>query len=451
MGRGGGNDGGVCANNRAFMVKEKTEDRGARDRERKFAADRLLHCALSGDALVLPASVAAGPIVCDRLGNLFLKEAILAYVLEKRDLPAFSHIRSLKRDVFAVNLCGRRAAGGADLPAASRSTADGAGAGSDAGMYYCPLTGEEASGAHAFVALRSCGCVMSERALRELGTARPASSGGSGSAGAGAAPGAAASARAAAELCCPACSAPVPSDVDVVRLAPTEEEAAVMRAALQKEKEKDAGEGKGKERKGKARADKGDEPVSSAAAAPGFPLEGNGLASSSSSAASAGASAVGSKRPHETKGHDSAPTAVASVDAAAPAPAGKRSRLEASSESASATASAAASGGAGGPHAHVHAHAHAHVHAHRHGHGHGHGHAQVMRDDSGLASRASEEASRAIEQRKAASSVYSSLFKSSTAASFGSAGAGGAGAGGAGAGGAGASSRAGGSMHTGRW
>jgi len=192
MGRGGGNDGGVIAVDRSILVRQKREDRSARDKERINQAARWRTCALSSAPL-------SEPVVADEYGSLFNKEAMLQYVLEKRSIPALSHIRSLKRDVFQVRFtradsAGR--AGGVGGTAAER--ADGVDALS--ALFICPITLVEANGTHPFVCLRPCGCAMSLRAVREIG-----------------------------KLACPLCGTAFRDEQDLIRLCPTEDEMLELR------------------------------------------------------------------------------------------------------------------------------------------------------------------------------------------------------------------------------
>jgi len=187
MGKGGGGDGGALASGR-FLVRERKEDRGSKDRERWAQRQKWRTCALSGAAL-------AAPIVADAVGHLLNKDAVIQYLLAGRSVPAFAHIKSLKRDVFAVRPTPAAAAalGGATV-------AGGAGGGPP--LFMCPITREAATGAHTFVALRPCGCVLSLAALAELK----------------------------ADVC-PACSKPF-TPPDVVQLCPTDAEEADIRAEL---------------------------------------------------------------------------------------------------------------------------------------------------------------------------------------------------------------------------
>ena len=128
-------------------------------------------CALSKEPL-------AEPIVCDRLGTLFNKDAVLQAMVGKTLPEEFAHIKSL-RDLQACKLTANPEAGGEDEDAAAARAA-----------YLCPVTRVEMTGKQRFCLVRGCGCVVSERALRELRV------------------GAAASAD---KAVCPACSAALPT------------------------------------------------------------------------------------------------------------------------------------------------------------------------------------------------------------------------------------------------
>ena len=164
MGKGGGNDGGVLVNGRAFMVKT------AAPKEKRDTLEvrnsRWTTCAISGEPL-------ADPVVADAAGHLFNRESVLTYLLEKRSVPAFAHLKRM-RDVFALQ------------PGTVRGGCR---------VFVCPVTQTEANAAHAFVALRTCGCVLSDAALKIVR--------GDG---------------------CPACGVRFDRVRDAVRLVPTDEE-----------------------------------------------------------------------------------------------------------------------------------------------------------------------------------------------------------------------------------
>lgn len=197
MGRGGGNDGGVVASQRTFLVKvavtEKKRDYG------HINAIRFSTCALTSEPL-------RSPVACDELGALYNKDALIQYMIEKRDVPAFAHLRSLKRDVITVHATPN--------PAHVEGSSAAVEGGKGSAPFVCPISGVEANGQHGFVVFRRCGCMVADRAVREMGGA-PAKQ----------------HKAAAAAFGCPACGAAcVPEDV--IKLCPTEEEADFMRARM---------------------------------------------------------------------------------------------------------------------------------------------------------------------------------------------------------------------------
>jgi len=132
------------------------------------------------------------PIVMCGLGYLYNKIALIEGLLNRETLPdGVRHIKSLK-DVKNLNLTSNpefksddnKKEGGLDCRAAP---------------YICPVTGIEMTGKYRFIGLWSCGCVFSERALKEIST-----------------------------KICHKCQAPFVSD-DVVVLNGTEEDIILMR------------------------------------------------------------------------------------------------------------------------------------------------------------------------------------------------------------------------------
>ncbi|XP_018611634.1 replication termination factor 2 [Scleropages formosus] len=122
---------------------------------------RWKYCALSQEKLRRPI------VACD-LGRLYNKDAVIEYLLDKSaerpNSEVVAHIRGIK-DVKELNLT--------DNPAweGERSTSKG-----DryedlhCAQFICPVVGLEMNGKHKFCFLRTCGCVFSERALREVKT-----------------------------------------------------------------------------------------------------------------------------------------------------------------------------------------------------------------------------------------------------------------------------------------
>lgn len=143
-----GNDGGVLQNQRRFVVKQRTASAtGPKKDSVDGRAATLSKCAISSEPL-------KSPIVADELGHLFNKESLIAYLLDKaRVIPQFSHIRKLK-DVVNVKA----------------SPNPGAAGSPDAAPFICPVTQEQANGSHPFVVVRGCGCMVSERAVKAVGS-----------------------------------------------------------------------------------------------------------------------------------------------------------------------------------------------------------------------------------------------------------------------------------------
>lgn len=114
------------------------------------------HCALSEAEL-------RSPIVCCELGNLYNKEAVLEYLLDKSSVTTdiASHIRSLK-DVKELKLTSN--------PAFEQKAMEHADSYLDfqASRFICPVVGIEMNGRYKFCYLWKCGCVFSERALKEV-------------------------------------------------------------------------------------------------------------------------------------------------------------------------------------------------------------------------------------------------------------------------------------------
>lgn len=107
---------------------------------------RWRHCALSQQKL-------QQPIVMCGLGRLYSKQNVIEQLLEKDGMPeSCSHIKSLK-DIKNLKLTAN--------PAYSAEEDKNA-------PFVCALIGLEMSGQFRFVAPWTCGCVFSERALKEI-------------------------------------------------------------------------------------------------------------------------------------------------------------------------------------------------------------------------------------------------------------------------------------------
>ncbi|KAG0214169.1 hypothetical protein BGX33_002416 [Mortierella sp. NVP41] len=115
-------------------------------------------CALSKKAL-------ASPIVSCGLGKLYNRDAILEFLLDRTaygdgDLIC-KHIKSL-RDVVTLQLEDNPSF--SENQSASLTNHDQ----EPVSRYICPITMKEMNGKHRFVYLDTCGCVMSEQALKEV-------------------------------------------------------------------------------------------------------------------------------------------------------------------------------------------------------------------------------------------------------------------------------------------
>ncbi|XP_053101530.1 replication termination factor 2 [Hemicordylus capensis] len=119
------------------------------------------YCTLSQEKL-------SRPIVACELGRLYNKDAIIEFLLNKSSdkvlVKAAAHIKSIK-NVIELNLT--------DNPAWTGDKGNTKGDKYDdiqSARFICPVVGLEMNGRHRFCFLRNCGCVFSERALREIKT-----------------------------------------------------------------------------------------------------------------------------------------------------------------------------------------------------------------------------------------------------------------------------------------
>jgi len=115
-------------------------------------------CALSKKAL-------SSPIVSCGLGKLYNRDAILEFLLDRTaygdgDLIC-KHIKSLK-DVVTLQLEFNPSF--SETQSVSLTNHDQ----EPVSRYICPITMKEMNGKHRFVYLDTCGCVMSEQAMKEV-------------------------------------------------------------------------------------------------------------------------------------------------------------------------------------------------------------------------------------------------------------------------------------------
>eukprot|EP01114_Cavostelium_apophysatum_P013798 TRINITY_DN3426_c0_g1_i1.p1 TRINITY_DN3426_c0_g1~~TRINITY_DN3426_c0_g1_i1.p1 ORF type:complete len:260 (-),score=65.83 TRINITY_DN3426_c0_g1_i1:51-830(-) len=210
-----GADGGSIPR-REELVKVKPKEEVADQNE--VTRIKWSSCSLSKEQL-------SPPIVADELGSLFNKESVLRNLIEKSMPPMFSHIRTVK-DVFPVNLKSNPAYKSL-REQTSLNLVDMA----KESPFVCPISGVEACGKHRFSVIKSCGCALSDKAMKECPS----------------------------EICLQ-CNKPFVKE-DVIPLNPPEDELKEMRAKLkakleaEKEKKKLSGEGEKKKKKNKRKAD----------------------------------------------------------------------------------------------------------------------------------------------------------------------------------------------------
>ncbi|CAH2049919.1 unnamed protein product, partial [Iphiclides podalirius] len=130
-------------------MKKKPEQKD-KDAERAF---KWRNCALTQQPL-------QQPIVACGLGRLYTKSSVLESLLDKETKPeCISHIKNMK-DIKDLKLTKNPAFTDAEHT-------DGA-VGDGSAPYICPISGLEMTGKFRFIFLWSCGCVLAERALKEV-------------------------------------------------------------------------------------------------------------------------------------------------------------------------------------------------------------------------------------------------------------------------------------------
>ncbi|KAB2618799.1 RTF2-like protein [Pyrus ussuriensis x Pyrus communis] len=145
---GGGGDGGATgAESRDCYLKMYAEKKPDKVDPNEQRLSKWLNCALSNEPL-------KEPCVMDFLGNVFNKEALVEALLGKKVPKAFGHIKGLK-DMISIHLTPIT---GAEF---NRQSVAGP-------RFQCPITGVEFNGKCKFVGLRTCGHVLSSKALKEI-------------------------------------------------------------------------------------------------------------------------------------------------------------------------------------------------------------------------------------------------------------------------------------------
>lgn len=147
-----GCDGGTIPRRDELVRTKQKPEQKDKDAE---AVAKWKHCAVTQEELRLP-------IVSCELGRLYNKESVIECLLNKdTSCETAQHIRSLK-DIVELNLT--------ENPGYRRRDADKGDEYVDlrASRFICPIVGLEMNGKHKFCYLRQCGCVLSDRALKEV-------------------------------------------------------------------------------------------------------------------------------------------------------------------------------------------------------------------------------------------------------------------------------------------
>lgn len=144
---GGGGDGGATgAESRDCYLKMYAIKKPDKIDPNEQRLSKWLNCTLSNEPL-------KHPVVIDKLGNLFNKEALVEALLKKQVPKQFSYIKGLK-DMVPVEL--------SFIPGMEDSALCGG------TRFQCPVSGFEFNGKYKFFALRTCGHVFSAKALKEV-------------------------------------------------------------------------------------------------------------------------------------------------------------------------------------------------------------------------------------------------------------------------------------------
>uniref|UniRef100_A0A1B0D690 Replication termination factor 2 n=1 Tax=Phlebotomus papatasi TaxID=29031 RepID=A0A1B0D690_PHLPP len=145
-----GCDGGTIPRRDELVRTKKKPEQKDKEAEMQF---KWRHCALTQQPL-------QEPVVMCGLGRLYSKQSVIEHLLEKDKMPeSASHIKSLK-DIKQLTLTPNPTFTDADKQEGLLDVRSA--------PYICKLIGLEMSGKFRFVALWGCGCVFSERALKEI-------------------------------------------------------------------------------------------------------------------------------------------------------------------------------------------------------------------------------------------------------------------------------------------
>ncbi|WWC61981.1 uncharacterized protein I303_104568 [Kwoniella dejecticola CBS 10117] len=146
-----GADGGSIPDRRD-LVRTKAQS-GSTDKS--LLRELYILCALSKKPL-------SRPVVLDPLGKLYNKDAVLEYFIDKSKYgdgeQICGHLKGIK-DLLTLNLTTNPEYAPPTATAVSQYTKT---------PFICPLSMREMSGVIPFIAIKSCGCVFSDAALRGI-------------------------------------------------------------------------------------------------------------------------------------------------------------------------------------------------------------------------------------------------------------------------------------------
>jgi len=147
-----GCDGGTIPRRDELVRTKKKPEQVDKDAE---IAAKWRHCAITQQPLI-------PPIVCCELGRLYNKDSVITHILEKGNgTDIAKHIKGMK-DVMELKLTENPAFNGAE-PEKGDGYVD-----RQTALYICPVVGIEMNGKYRFCYLRACGCVLSEKAMKEV-------------------------------------------------------------------------------------------------------------------------------------------------------------------------------------------------------------------------------------------------------------------------------------------
>lgn len=149
--RGGGGDGGSTGTeSRETMLKMRAGYKPQKADRKELERARWTRCALGGERLDVP-------IVCDGVGTLYNKTAVLEALVKKNVPNSIKHVRNIK-DVMELKLTPKP-------KDTTGKTDDPDGRGLD---FQCPVTGLDFNGMYKFYAVSPAGHVVSEKAVKEF-------------------------------------------------------------------------------------------------------------------------------------------------------------------------------------------------------------------------------------------------------------------------------------------